>query len=405
MRVLVVGSGGREHALAWRLSSSPGLTELHAAPGNPGIATLATCHPVAADDAEGLLGLARFLTVDLVVVGPEAPLVAGVADVLRHAGLTVFGPSTAAARIEGSKSFAKDVMVAAGVPTAALLDSARVPCVLKADGLAAGKGVVVCRTEAELAAGLEVARGFGGDVVVEELLDGPEVSLLAVCDGANALALAPSRDFKRAFDGDEGANTGGMGSFAPVPDVGDDALEGLVETCIQPVLGELARRGHPFVGTLFAGLMLTVDGPRVLEYNCRFGDPETQSVLPLVDGDLLAALAAAASGSLAGVVLGRAAGAAVTVALVASDYPNSGDRGTTIEGIADAEAEGALVFHAGTALNDGRLVTNGGRLLGVTATGQSLAAARSAAYEAADRIRIPGARRREDIARTDALGG
>jgi phosphoribosylamine--glycine ligase len=405
MRVLVVGSGGREHALAWRLSSSPGLTELHAAPGNPGIATLATCHPVAADDAEGLLGLARFLAVDLVVVGPEAPLVAGVADVLRHAGLTVFGPSVAAARIEGSKSFAKDVMAAAGVPTAALLDSARVPCVLKADGLAAGKGVVVCRTEAELAAGVEVARGFGGDVVVEELLDGPEVSLLAVCDGADALALAPSRDFKRAFDGDEGANTGGMGSFAPVPDVGEDALEGLVETCIQPVLGELARRGHPFVGTLFAGLMLTVDGPRVLEYNCRFGDPETQSVLPLVDGDLLAALTAAASGSLAGVVLGRVPGAAVTVALVAGDYPDSGDRGTTIEGIADAEAEGALVFHAGTALNDGRLVTNGGRLLGVTATGQTLAAARSAAYGAADRIRIPGARRREDIARTDALVG
>ena len=405
MRVLVVGSGGREHALAWRLSSSPGLTELHAAPGNPGIAALATCHPVAADDAEGLLGLARFLAVDLVVVGPEAPLVAGAADVLRHAGLTVFGPSAAAARIEGSKSFAKDVMAAAGVPTAALLDSARVPCVLKADGLAAGKGVVVCRTEAELEAGIEVARGFGGDVVVEELLDGPELSLFAVCDGADALALAPSRDFKRAYDADEGPNTGGMGSFAPVPDVGDDALDGLVETCIQPVLGELARRGHPFVGTLFAGLMLTADGPRVLEYNCRFGDPETQSVLPLVDGDLLAALAAAASGSLAGVVLGRAAGAAVTVALVASDYPNSGDRGTTIEGIADAEAEGALVFHAGTALNDGRLVTNGGRLLGVTATGQSLAAARSAAYEAADRIRIPGARRREDIARTDALDG
>ena len=405
MRVLVVGSGGREHALAWRLSSSPGLTELHAAPGNPGIASLATCHPLAADDAEGLLGLARFLAVDLVVVGPEAPLVAGAADVLRHAGLTVFGPSAAAARIEGSKSFAKDVMAAAGVPTAALLDSPRAPCVLKADGLAAGKGVVVCRTEDELAAGIEVARGFGGQVVVEELLDGPEVSLLAVCDGSDALALAPSRDFKRAYDGDEGPNTGGMGSFAPVSGVGDDALDGLVETYIQPVLGELARRGHPFVGTLFAGLMLTADGPRVLEYNCRFGDPETQSVLPLVDGDLLAALAAAASGSLAGVVLDRVAGAAVTVALVAGDYPNSGDRGTTIEGIADAEADGALVFHAGTALNDGKLVTNGGRLLGVTAMGQTVAAARSAAYEAADRIRIPGARRREDIARTDAPVG
>jgi phosphoribosylamine--glycine ligase len=196
-----------------------------------------------------------------------------------------------------------------------------------------------------------------------------------------------------------------MGSFAPVPDVGDDALDGLVGTCIQPVLGELARRGSPFVGTLFAGLMLTADGPRVLEYNCRFGDPETQSVLPLVDGDLLAALAAAASGSLSGVALGRLAAAAVTVALVAGDYPRSGDRGTTIEGIADAEAEGALVFHAGTALNDGRLVTNGGRLLGVTAAGPTLADARSAAYAAADRIHIPGARRREDIARADALVG
>jgi phosphoribosylamine--glycine ligase len=405
MRVLVVGAGGREHALAWRLSSSPGLTELHAAPGNPGIAALATCHPVAADDAEGLLGLARFLGVDLVVVGPEQPLVAGVADVLRHAGLTVFGPSAAAARIEGSKSFAKDVMAAAGVPTAALLDSTRVPCVLKADGLAAGKGVVVCRTEDELSAGIEVASRFEGDVVVEELLDGPEVSLFAVCDGADALVLAPSRDFKRAYDGDEGPNTGGMGSFAPVPDLGRDTLDGLVETCVTPVLGELARRGHPFVGTLFAGLMLTVDGPRVLEFNCRFGDPETQSVLPLVEGDLLLALAAAASGSLSGVALGRLEAAAVTVALVAGDYPSSGDRGTTIEGIADAEAEGALVFHAGTALNNGRLVTNGGRLLGVTAIGPTLAGARSAAYAAADRIRIPGARRREDIARTDALVG
>jgi phosphoribosylamine--glycine ligase len=404
VRVLVVGSGGREHALAWRLSSSPGLTELHAAPGNPGIAALATCHPVAADDAEGLLGLARFLGVELVVVGPEAPLVAGIADVLRHAGLTVFGPSAAAARIEGSKSFAKDVMAAAGVPTAALLDAPRAPCVLKADGLAAGKGVIICRTEAEVAAGLEVAQGFGDVMVVEALLEGPEVSLLAVCDGADAVVLAPSRDFKRAYDGDEGPNTGGMGSYAPVSEIDEPVVDELVETCIRPVLGELARRGSPFVGTLFAGLMLTPDGPRVLEYNCRFGDPETQSVLPLVEGDLLAALAAAASGSLAGVTLGRRRGAAVTVALVAGDYPLSVDRGTAIDGIADAEAEGALVFHAGTALNNGSLVTNGGRLLGVTATGPTLAQARSAAYAAADRIRIPGARRREDIAR-DAVSG
>ena len=402
MRVLVVGSGGREHALAWRLSSSPALTELHAAPGNPGIAALATCHPVAADDGEGLLGLARFLDVDLVVVGPEAPLVAGVADALRHAGIPVFGPSGAAARIEGSKTFAKDVMAAADVPTAALLDAPRAPCVLKADGLAAGKGVVVCRTDAELAAGIEVARGFGDDVLVEELLVGPEVSILALCDGTNAVVLAPSRDFKRAYDGDNGPNTGGMGSFAPVPDFDRGSLDEVVETCLRPVLGELARRGAPFVGTLFAGLMLTEDGPRVLEYNCRFGDPETQSVLPLVDGDLLTALAAAASGSLGGVALGRVAGAAVTVVLVAGDYPSAGDRGTAIDGIAEAEAAGALIFHAGTALNDGRLVTNGGRVLGVTATGPTLDDARVAGYAAADRIRIPGARRREDIALADA---
>jgi phosphoribosylamine--glycine ligase len=405
VRVLVVGSGGREHALAWRLSSSPGLTELHAAPGNPGIAALATCHPVAADDAEGLLGLARFLGVELVVVGPEAPLVGGIADVLRHAGLTVFGPSAAAARIEGSKSFAKDVMAAAGVPTAARLDAPRAPCVLKADGLAGGKGVVICRTEAEVAAGLEVAQGFGDVMVVEELLEGPELSLFAICDGVDAVLLAPSRDFKRAYDGDEGPNTGGMGSYAPVPEIDERVVAELVETCIRPVLGELVRRGSPFVGTLYAGLMLTADGPRVLEYNCRFGDPETQSALPLVDRPLLAPLAAAASGSLAGVALGRRGGAAVTVALVAGNYPRSVDRGTAIDGIADAEAEGALVFHAGTALNNGSLVTNGGRLLGVTATGRTLAQARSAAYAAADRIRIPGARRREDIARDAVSDG
>jgi len=405
MRVLVVGSGGREHALVWRLGSSPGLTELHAAPGNPGIAALATCHPVSPADGESLLDLARSLGIDLVVVGPEAPLVAGVADRLRQAGIHVFGPSAAAARIEGSKSFAKDVMAAARVPTAALLASPRVPCVLKADGLAAGKGVVVCRTEAELAAGVDVARGFGGDVLVEELLDGPEVSLLAICDRTDALPLAPSRDFKRALDGDRGPNTGGMGSLAPVPGVDAAAVADLVEVCIRPVLLELTRRGIPFVGTLFAGVMLTADGPRVLEYNCRFGDPETQSVLPLVDGDLLTALDAAAAGSLAGVALGVTPESAVTVVLAAGDYPAAGDRGTPITGIADAEADGALVFHAGTAVAAGRLVTNGGRLLGVTATGSTLAAARSSAYLAADRIRIPGTRRREDIGLVTPQGG
>ena len=402
MRVLVVGSGGREHALAWKLGSSPSLTELHAAPGNPGIARLATCHPVAADDAEGLLALSRSLGVELVVVGPEVPLVAGVADVLRHAGLPVYGPSAAAARIEGSKHLAKEVMEAVGVPTAALLDRPRVPCVLKADGLAAGKGVVICRTEAELEEGLEVVRALGDDIVVEELLEGPEVSVLVLCAGTETLALPPARDFKRAYDGDEGPNTGGMGSYAPV--VGVDVDE-VVTTCVSPVLSELARRGTPFVGTLFVGLMLTADGPRVLEYNCRFGDPETQSVLPLVEGDLLTALAAAAGGSLGGVSLALGAGSAVTVLLTAGGYPAASDRGAPIEGIEQAEAAGALVFHSGTALRAGRLVTNGGRLLGVTATGPTLVAARRRAYEAADSIRIPGARRRADIALAAAGDG
>jgi phosphoribosylamine--glycine ligase len=403
VRVLLVGSGGREHALAWRLASSTELDELHAAPGNPGIASLATCHPVSADDGDGLLGLARSLAADLVVVGPEAPLVHGVADALRHAGIPVFGPSAAAARIEGSKVFAKAVMAAAGVPTAAVLREPRAPCVLKADGLAAGKGVVVCRTDAELAAGLEVARGFESAVLVEELLEGPEVSFLAVCDGRDALGLAPARDFKRAYDGDTGPNTGGMGSFAPVPDVDESMLESLLATCVRPTLAELARRGTPFVGTLFAGLILTADGPRVLEFNCRFGDPETQSILPLVDGDLLGALTAAASGSLAGVTLGRLPASAVTVVLAAGGYPERGDAGSPIDGVGDAEGDGALVFHAGTARSDGQLVTNGGRLLGVTATGADLAEARARAYAAADRIRIAGARRREDIA-LEAVG-
>jgi phosphoribosylamine---glycine ligase len=398
VRVVLVGSGGREHALAWRLSSSPALTELHAAPGNPGIARLATCHPVAADDGEGLTALSRSVDAELVIVGPEAPLVAGVADTLRHVGIPVFGPSAEAARIEGSKRFAKQVMAAAGVPTAALLGTPRAPCVLKADGLAAGKGVLVCRTDAEVRAGLEVARGFDGATLVEELLEGPELSVFAVCDGRDAVVLAPARDYKRAFDGDQGPNTGGMGSFAPVPGLEEGLVDEIVETCVRPVLRELARRGAPFVGTLFVGLMLTPDGPRVLEYNCRFGDPETQSVLPLVGGDLLSALAAAANGSLAGSSLALGEGAAVTVVLAGGEYPAAGDRGTPIDGVEAAEAAGALVFHAGTAINRERLVTNGGRLLGVTGTGSTVPDARAKAYAAADLISIAGARRRDDIA-------
>jgi phosphoribosylamine--glycine ligase len=399
VRVLLIGSGGREHALAWSIARSPALRELHAAPGSPGIAALATCHPVSIDDFEGLLGLAGALDVDLVVVGPEAPLVAGLGDLLRHSGVPVFGPGAEAARIEGSKSFAKDVMEAAGVPTARRLEDPRAPCVVKADGLAAGKGVVVCRTDEELAAGLEVARSFGDSVVIEELLEGPEVSVFGICDGVNVVALPAAQDFKRAFDGDEGPNTGGMGSYAPVPGLDAAAVEELLESVHRPVLRELARRGAPFVGTLFAGLMLTADGPRVLEFNCRFGDPETQSILPLVGHDLLEVLAAAAAGELAGgTVFPEADGAAVTVVLAAPDYPATGDRGTPIDGIAEAEAAGALVFHAGTALQGGRLVTNGGRVLNVTASGADVAEARARAYAAADLVRFDGVRRREDIA-------
>jgi phosphoribosylamine--glycine ligase len=398
VKVLLVGSGGREHALAWKLVQSPLLTELHAAPGNPGIAALGHCHPVRADDAEAILGLARSLGIELVVVGPEVPLVTGLGDVLRRNGIAVFGPGRAAAAIEGSKRFAKEVMRAAGVSTSADLSGPVAPCVLKADGLAAGKGVVVCRTQAEVERGLAELASLPGPLVVEELLEGTEVSVFALCDGADALTLTAAEDFKRAYDGDEGPNTGGMGSYAPVPGLDAAAVDELVEAIHRPVLAELSRRGMPFSGVLFAGLMLTANGPRVLEFNCRFGDPETQSLLPLLDGDLLAACAAAASGDLSGVTLGQLPGAAVTVVLAAGGYPAFGCTGAEISGVAEAEAAGALVFHAGTALRDGRLVTNGGRILNVTATGDDISSARTTAYAAADLIMWEALRRREDIA-------
>ena len=404
MRVLVVGSGGREHALAWKLAQSPLLTELHAAPGNPGIAALAECHPIRADDPEAVLGLSRSLDIDLVVIGPEAPLVLGLADALRRFGLLVFGPSAAAARIEGSKAFAKDVMSAAGVPTAGRLALARPPCVVKADGLAAGKGVYVCRTHDDVEAALRSLRGIGDDVVVEELLEGPEVSLFALCDGLDAIPLAPAQDFKRAFDRDEGPNTGGMGAYAPVAGITTTEIDALVEQVHRPVLGELARRGAPFIGLLYAGLMLTGDGPRVLEFNCRFGDPETQALLPLLESDLLTLLAAASAGDLAGVSPTFSSSAATTVVLAAGAYPQEGDRGSEITGVEDAEASGALVFHAGTARHGDRLVTNGGRILAVTGLGETVAGARTAAYDAAGRIQFDGMRYRSDVAEAAASG-
>jgi phosphoribosylamine---glycine ligase len=403
VKVLVVGSGGREHALVWKLAQSPRLDAVHAAPGNPGIARIGECHPVRAEDGEGLLALSRELDIDLVVVGPEAPLVAGLANVLRHAGVAVFGPTAEAARIEGSKSFAKDVLDAAGVPTAARLAVARPPCVVKADGLAAGKGVFVCRTQQELNDGLRAAAALGGELLIEELLEGEEVSLFALADGRDAAPLAPAQDFKRIGEGDEGPNTGGMGSYSPVPGLGEAEVEELVETVHRPVLAELARRGAAFSGLLYAGLMLTEDGPRVLEFNCRFGDPETQSILPRLEGDLLTSLASAAAGRLDG-ELGVSDRAAVTVVLASGDYPEQGDSGTPIEGIEDAEETGALVFHAGTARHDGRLVTNGGRILNVTALGDDFAAARAQAYDAVGRISFAGMRFRRDIGFAAAEG-
>jgi phosphoribosylamine--glycine ligase len=403
VRVLVVGSGGREHALAWKLAQSPRLEALHAAPGNPGIARLGECHPVRAEDGEGLLTLCRELGTDLVVIGPEAPLVGGLADALRHAGVTAFGPSRAAAQIEGSKAFAKEVLEAAGVPTAARLDVARPPCVIKADGLAAGKGVFVCRSEEEVDQGLRAATALGDGVVIEELLEGEEVSLFVLTDGREALPLAPAQDFKRIGDGDAGPNTGGMGAYSPVPGLGEPEIEELVDSVHRPVLAELAARGTPFAGLLYAGLMLTDDGPRVLEFNCRFGDPETQSILPRLEGDLLEALRGAALGTL-DTDLAAGDSAAVTVVLAAGDYPESGDAGTPIAGIDEAEAGGALVFHAGTARRGETLVTNGGRILNVTATGDDLVSARAAAYEAVDRISFAGMRFRRDIGLAAAEG-
>ena len=417
MRVLLVGSGGREHALAWALAASPLLARLWVAPGNPGTAELAENVPIAATDIPALVAFALRESVDLVVPGPEAPLTLGLADACAAAGLRCFGPTRAAAALEASKAFMKQVAEAAGVPTArwaafedaaaARAHLARVgaPIVVKADGLAAGKGVVVATTlaEAEEAVADAMERGAHGEagrrVVIEEALSGEEVSFFALCDGEHAIPFAAAQDHKRVGAGDTGPNTGGMGAYSPPPAF-TPALEAeVMQRMIRPTLAEMARRGTPFRGVLFAGLMLTADGPKLLEYNVRFGDPETQAMLPRLRSDLLAAMLAACDGELARFDLRWSTAASLVVVLAARGYPAAPETGGVIEGLEEAAAvPGALLFHAGTRRDaDGTLRAAGGRVLNVAATGPTLRAARDAAYAAVDRIRWPGGFCRRDI--------
>ncbi|MEU4832368.1 phosphoribosylamine--glycine ligase [Streptosporangium sp. NPDC023615] len=412
MRVLVIGSGGREHALCRSLAADPQVTEVHCAPGNAGIAEVATLHPVSPADPASVTGLALGLGADLVVIGPEAPLVAGVADAVRQAGVPCFGPSREAALIEGSKAFAKEVMVAAGVPTArsrtcvtpgeaaAALEEFGTPYVVKDDGLAAGKGVVVTDDRDEA---LRHAAACGR-VVIEEFLDGPEVSLFALCDGSTAVALQPAQDHKRAHDGDRGPNTGGMGAYTPLPWAPDGLAEQVMAETVLPTMAELSRRGTPYAGVLYVGLALTSKGPKVIEFNARFGDPETQVVLDRLRTPLASLLLACANGTLAGAgPLSWHDGAAVTVVIAAENYPGEPVRGDVIEGIPDP-GRNAYVLHSGTALDGDRLVSAGGRVLSVVGTGPDLPAARAAAYEAVGRVRLRGSHHRTDIAARGLTG-
>ena len=413
MNILVIGSGGREHALYWKLSESPQTEQIYAIPGNPGMGASAA---IALDDHAAILRFVKEHEIGLVVVGPEVPLMNGLVDELEAAGIRAFGPRANAAEIEGSKSFAKDIMKKYGIPTAryevftaaeparAYIRQEGAPIVVKADGLAAGKGVIVAMTEQEALDAVDAIMedhsfgDAGARVVIEEFMEGEEASLLAFTDGTTIRPMISAQDHKRAYDGDRGPNTGGMGTYAPAPVMTPEMTERAVEEILKPTIAAMAKEGRVYRGCLYLGLMVTADGPKVVEFNARFGDPETQVVLPLLDSDLVAIMCACADGTLADVPIRWKDGAAVCVVLASGGYPGHYDKGQEIHGLADAEAMGALVFHAGTAMKDGKLVTNGGRVLGVVGRGADISSAVDAAYAAAAKISFKDAYYRKDIA-------
>ena len=413
MNILVIGSGGREHALFWKLSESPQTERIYAIPGNPGMGEMTD---IAVTDNAAILQFAKEKDIGLVVVGPEVPLMNGLVDDLEAAGIPAFGPRANAAEIEGSKSFAKDLMKKYGIPTAryevfaeaeaarAYIRSEGTPIVVKADGLAAGKGVVVAMTEQEALDAVDAIMehnsfGDAGErVVIEEFMEGEEASLLAFTDGTVIRPMISAQDHKRAFDGDKGPNTGGMGTYAPAPVMTPELTERAVEEILKPTISAMEKEGRAYRGCLYLGLMITADGPKVVEFNARFGDPETQVVLPLLDGDLVQIMHACAGGTLADVPIRWKDGAAVCVVLAAGGYPASYEKGNEIYGIGNAEKLGALVFHAGTAKKNGKIVTNGGRVLGVVGMGKDIASAVQSAYDAVDQISFKGEYHRKDIA-------
>lgn len=413
MNILVIGSGGREHALYWKLSESPQTEQIYAIPGNPGMGASVA---IALDDHAAILRFVKEHEIGLVVVGPEVPLMNGLVDEIEAAGIRAFGPRANAAEIEGSKSFAKDLMKKYGIPTAryevftaaeparAYIRQEGAPIVVKADGLAAGKGVIVAMTEQEALDAVDAIMedhsfgDAGARVVIEEFMEGEEASLLAFTDGTTIRPMISAQDHKRAYDGDRGPNTGGMGTYAPAPVMTPEMTERAVEEILKPTIAAMAKEGRVYRGCLYLGLMVTADGPKVVEFNARFGDPETQVVLPLLDSDLVAIMCACADGTLADVPIRWKDGAAVCVVLASGGYPGHYDKGQEIHGLADAEAMGALVFHAGTAMKDGKLVTNGGRVLGVVGRGADISSAVDAAYAAATKISFKDAYYRKDIA-------